>query len=121
MAAKVCHLRVDFRIKPIGLEHRRLQVVDIEQERHPAKMTKPILQAAKETLGVLTHHRFAIAFARVAQHRPQHPAAARLCTLALLNGSSQPEINLHLFPRLAFDAPHSLRLPLLEPTHEALD
>ena len=27
MAAKVCQLRVDLRIKPIGLEHRRLQII----------------------------------------------------------------------------------------------
>ena len=70
MAAEVRQLRVDLRIKPIGLEHCRFQVVDIEQEGHAAKMTKRILQAAKEALGVLAHHPFTVAFARVAQHRP---------------------------------------------------
>ncbi|MCI0424128.1 MAG: hypothetical protein L0312_33780 [Acidobacteria bacterium] len=43
----------------------------------------------------------------------------RIAPPALFNGSSQPEINLHLLSGLAFDAPHPLRLPLLKSPHEA--
>ena len=81
-------------------------------------MAQRVLQAAKQALGVLAHHRFAVALARVAQHYPQHPAATRLAIL-MLDRRSQSEINLHLLPGLAFHAPHPLRLPCLKPAHKA--
>jgi hypothetical protein len=65
MATELRQLRVDVWIKPIGLEHRGLEIIQIEQERDAAKMTQRVLQAPKEALAVLAHHRFAVALARV--------------------------------------------------------
>jgi hypothetical protein len=33
---KVGQLRIDFRIKPVGLEHSRFEVVQIQQQGRPA-------------------------------------------------------------------------------------
>ena len=60
MAAELRQLRVDLRIKPIGPQHRGLEIIEIEQERDAAKMAQGVLQTAKKALGVLTQDRFAI-------------------------------------------------------------
>ena len=43
----------------------------------------------------------------------------RVLPLSCSIGGSQPEIDLHLLPRLAFDAPNPHRLSLLKSAHEA--
>ena len=113
VAAELRQLRIDLRIIPIGLEHRRLEVVQVEQQRGAAEMAKRILQAAQESLGILPQYRLAVALARIAQHHPQHPTPARLAAL-FLDRRSQAEIHLHLLARLALHSPHPRRLALLE-------
>src|SRR5271166_660400 len=66
-------------------------------------------QAAQEGLGVLAVKRFTIALTRIAQYQAQDPTAACF-TLALIDRSSQAEVQLQLFSRLTFQAPNPLRM-----------
>jgi hypothetical protein len=70
MTAKVT---IDLRIKPVGLQHRRFHIVEVEQKRGTAKISETVFQAAQERLGVPPGDRLAVAFARIAQDHPQNP------------------------------------------------
>jgi len=118
MAAEIRQFRVHGRIIPIRLDHRRLEVVEIEQARHPAEMAHGVFKHPQEGLGVLAQHRLAVALARVAQNRPEQPGAPGL-PIGLHQRRAEPEIHLHLLARLALDAPHAGRFSGLEFGHVA--
>ena len=48
VATKVSQLRIDFRIKPVGLEHSGFKVVQIQQQGHPAKAAQPVFQTPQK-------------------------------------------------------------------------
>ena len=60
MPGELLQLGVQLRIKPVGLNHARLQVVDHHRRRHSAKVAECILQAADETLAGLPPHRLGV-------------------------------------------------------------
>jgi hypothetical protein len=66
VAAEIRQFRVHGRIIPIRLDHRRLEVVEIEQTRHPAEIPHGVLDHPQEGLGILAQHHLAVALARVA-------------------------------------------------------
>jgi len=117
--AEVSQLRIDLRIKPVGLEHRRFHIVEVEQQGATAKASQTVFQAANERLGILPGDRLAIALTRIAQHQSQDPTATRL-TLTLIDGCSQAEIQLELLPWLTFQAPNPLGLGRSQLAHKAL-
>jgi hypothetical protein len=77
VATKVSQLRIDFRIKPVGLEHTRLKVVQIQLQGHH-ETAQPVFQTPEEGLGILATNRFAVALRRIAQDQAQNPTVARL-------------------------------------------
>ena len=117
--AKLSQLRVDLRVIPVGFGHRCLQVVYIQGQWHSSKAADRVLQHPQERLRILTQHRLAVPFARMAQHHAKHPGSG---TLALLinNGCPKTEIHLRFFARVTLDAPHSGRVLGLELAHIAL-
>ena len=119
VAAEVGQLRIDLRIKPVGLEHRRFHIVEVEQQGRTAQIAETIFQAANERLGVLPSDRLAIGLARITQYHPQDPTAA-LLTLAVIDRRSQAEIQLEFFSRLAFQTPDPLGLGRSQLAHKAL-
>lgn len=58
--AEGLHLRVDLGIEPVGLAHRRPQVVQHQRLRHTAEVPECVLQAADELVGRLPVHRLAV-------------------------------------------------------------
>ena len=72
VAAEGGEFRINLRIEPIRLQHRRLQVVDHDRSRHPAEVFEGVLKALQKAVGRLMENRLAVAFARVRQHHPQH-------------------------------------------------
>ena len=70
------------------------------------------LSRQRNRLGVLAHHRFTVALARVAG-TARNTQLRRVLPSSCSNGSSQAEIDLHLLSGLAFDAPYPLWLPSL--------
>jgi hypothetical protein len=48
MPTEVGQLWVDLRIKPVGLEHRRLHIVEVEKERTTPKAAQPIFLNSAE-------------------------------------------------------------------------
>jgi hypothetical protein len=66
MPAEVSQLGIYLRIKPVGSEHRRLHIIEIEQQRTTAKTAQPVFQTAEERFGILTNNRLAVSLARVA-------------------------------------------------------
>jgi hypothetical protein len=64
--------------------------------------------------------RFAIALTRIAEYQAQDPTAACF-TLALIDRSSQAEVQLQLFSRLTFQAPNPLRMTGSLLAYKALD
>jgi len=97
MPGEFLQLGIEFRVKPAGLNHARLQVVDHHRGRHAAPMPERILQTPDETLARLPPHRLAVALARMTQHsaeqmRPaplpvlDHPGALAKIHLQLLSG-----------------------------------
>jgi len=61
----------------------------------------------------MAQHHLAVALARVAQYRPEQPRPPGFSAIAG-DGRTKPEIHLHFFTRLAFDAPNPRRLSRLE-------
>ena len=119
MTAKLRQLRIDLRIEPIRLQDRRFEVVQVHQQRRPAKAAHGILQTTQKRLRVLPQHRLAIGLARVAQHHAKHPTAPRLAG-SNFNRRAQAEIHLHLLSRLTFHPPDPPGLARLELLHIAL-
>ncbi len=66
ITAKIRQFRVHCRVIPIRLDHRRLEVIEIEQTRHTAEIAHGIFDHPQECLGVLAQHHLAVALARVA-------------------------------------------------------
>jgi hypothetical protein len=118
MAAEIREFRVHRRVIPIRLDHRRLEVVEIEQTRHPAEMAHGVFDHPQERLGVLAQHHLAVALARVAQHRTEQPRPPGF-SASLDERRAEPEIHLQLLARLALDAPNPLRFARLELGHVA--
>ncbi len=112
-------LRIQLRIKPVGLQHRRLEIVDHDRPRHATEVTKRTLDRSDERLGILPQHRLRVALARVTQHHAQHMCA----TLSTLDRDrrSAPEVHLHLGAGLALHASERIRRRASprrdEPTH----
>src|SRR4029077_12660215 len=117
--AEVSQLRIDLRIKPVGLEHRRFHIVEVEQQGATAKASETVFQAANERLGILPGDRLAIALTRITQYQPQDPTPASF-TLTLSDGRAKAEIQLELLPRLTFQAPDPLGMDRSQPAHKAL-
>src|SRR5580700_6836083 len=88
--AEVGQLWIDLRIKPIGLQHRRFHIVEVQQERRTTQISETVFQAAQERLGVLPGDRLAVALARIAQYHPQDPTTAPL-TLAVIDRAPKPK------------------------------
>src|SRR5260221_2372612 len=68
MPAEVGQLWIDLRIKPVGLEYRRLHIVEVDQQRTTSKMAQSVFQTAEERLGVLSEYGLAVSLTRIAQH-----------------------------------------------------
>ena len=105
MAGKIDQLGIEFRISPVGLEHGRFQIVQIDGQGPAAKMAERIFQAAQEGLSVLPEHRFTVSLAGVTQNHAENP---RLGFLAVGSeqGRARPKIDLHFLPWLDFDPLH---------------
>ena len=118
VAAKIRQFRVQRRVIPIRLDHRRLEVVEIEQPGHSTERAHRVFDHPQERLRVLTQHHLAVTLARMAQHRPEQPRPPGFAA-SLHQRRAQPEVHLQLLPRRTFDAPDPLRLARLEPGHVA--
>ena len=77
--AERLHLRRQHGIEPIGMLHRRLQVVDDQRLGHAAEMGEGIFQTAEEVLGGLREGRFAVAFAASDSARCERRASSAAC------------------------------------------
>ena len=113
-------LGVEFRIEPIRLEHRRLEVVHDQGGGHAEERPEGVLQATDERLGVLAPDDLAVGLARVAEHnaeqvRPPSPAAL------LRDPGSLAEVHLHLRSRLALHPPERQRVDLHQSANVAFD
>lgn len=103
MRAKLPQLRIEFRIKPIGLDHRRFQVVRHDRRRHSAEGVERVLQATDHRLRVLPPDHFAVAFTRVREHGAEQMRSA---TAAVGDHpGALPKIELQLRARLALHPP----------------
>src|SRR6266568_9523892 len=104
MARKLPELGIEFWIGKIELEHRRLEVVQIDRLGDSAQMAEGILQAANQRLGVLMTNRFAVALARVAQYHSENPGFA----FASVTGDKRrtgPKVHVDFLARGHFDPP----------------
>ena len=97
VATKVSQLRIDFRIKQVGLEHSRFKVVQIQQQGHPAKAAQPVFQTPQEGLGILATNRFAVALTRIAQDK-RKTQLRRVLPCRVIDRCSQAEIQREFFP-----------------------
>ena len=117
--AKLLHLRVKLRLKPIHPRHRRPKIINDQGSGNPTKVTKRIFQRPDEVFRRLAPDHFAVSLARMAQH---HPEQMRPPTLPLLHyPRSLTEIHLRLGSRLHLQALEG-RIGLLGQTaHKAFD
>ena len=118
VAAKIRQFRVHRRVIPIRLDHRRLEVVEIEQPGHSTKIPHRVFDHPQERLRVLAQHHLAVTLARMAQHRPEQPRPPGFAA-GLDERRTQPEVHLQLLPRRTFDAPDPLRPARFELGHVA--
>ena len=118
--AERLHLRVQLRIEPVRILHRRLQVVDHQRLRHPAEVPERILQRPEECVRRLAEHVLAVALPRMAQNDPED---VRLPppTPWRHDRRTRPKINLRLGARLAFHPPERQRPGPSQPTNVPLD
>jgi hypothetical protein len=113
---KILQFGVQFGVEPVGLNHPSLQVVDHHRGRHPAEMPEGIFQRADKSLGGLPPHRFAVAFARMAQHAAQHVRPSP--PVPLDHPRPAPEIHLQLLARRALQAPKRQFVLAMRPHHK---
>jgi len=111
------NLRVQFRVVPVRVLHRRLEVVNDEHLGHAAEMPEGVLQRTDEVLRGLVIGGFAIALAAEAQHdakdvRPPPFAAGQV------DPCPRAEIDLCLLARLALHAAKRKRARLAQLGHK---
>ena len=118
--AERLHLRVQLRIEPVRILHRRLQVVDHQRLRYATEVPKRVLQRREECVRRLAEHVLAIALPRMAQHDPEdvRPPPPTLCWH---DRRPRAKINLRLGARLAFHPPERQRSGPSQPTNVPLD
>jgi hypothetical protein len=121
MAREGLQLGIEIRIGPVGVQDRRLQVVEIEGSGRPTERAPGVLQPANEMLGILAEERFAVRLARKAQDHAQHPRATARTGGWINHPGARTEIHLGFLTRLDLHAPHSLWLSSPESAHVALD
>ena len=103
MPGELLQFRVQVRIVPIGTDDSRLEIIDHHRGRDSSKMPKRVLQGADEGLRILPPHRFAIAFARAAQHAAQQMRPAP--SAVFHDPRPLPEIDLQFLARRTLHAP----------------
>ena len=94
-------LGVQFRVVPIRLRHRRLEIVQHDPLRNPAKVPECVFQALDEHFGRLSPHHFAIPLAGMRQDHAKHPRSPAFAILSQ-NPGPLAEIHLGLDPRRRF-------------------
>ena len=100
MFAEGLNLGRQFRVVPVGVFDRRLEIVDDQHFRHAAEMPEGVFNRANEVLRGLTIDRLAVSLAAVAQHDPKDVRSSPL-PIRQLDPRSRAEINLGLFAGLA--------------------
>ena len=98
------HLGHQLGIEPIGVLHRRAQVVEHDRLRHAAKMGERVLQTTQKRFSGLPQRDFAVRLAAMTEHDAKHmravPLAVRTndwCALA--------KVHLHLLTGSGFHTP----------------
>ena len=119
MPGKTRQLGIEFRIEPVGLQHRRLEVVGDHGLRHAAEMPEGVFQTAQKTLRVLPPDHLAVAFPRKAQRGPEQvwPASFALGD----HRGALAEVHLHLLPGRGLDAPERQRGGVAQSVDKAFD
>ena len=120
MAAKIDQLGIEFGIGPVGLENRRLQVVEIDGEGRPAELSEGRLDATQKGLGVLAQDGLAISFARIAQDQAKDPGLP-LFAVGFEQCGPGAKVHLHLFARFDLNPLNQLRIGAAQSTDVALD
>jgi len=109
VATEVGKLGVQFRIKPISLQHAGLEVVDDNRARHTAEVLQSVLEGPQEVIRRLREDGLAVASARVGEHDPQD---VRLTAAAVGpdHRRSRAEVDLGFVSRWALHPPKRHRL-----------
>ena len=119
MGRKRRQLRVELRIVPVRMQHRRLQIVRDRADGHPAEVAERVFQTPQEGLRLLIKSRLAVALARAAQHGAKDvrtPASARFID----DPRAGPKIHLQLLARGKFHPPEWHRRLQLQSANKAL-
>ena len=117
--AEGADLGIELGIKPVGLLHGGLQVIQNQSSRCATEVAKGTFNAAKEIVGGLAIDGLAVGLARVRQHDAEDMGSA--LAVGCVNRSTGPEVDLSLFPWLTFKAPEGKFLRRLEAAHKAAD
>ncbi len=94
---------MQFRIVPVSLLDRRLEIVDHQRARHAAPVPKRIFESRQQIVGALPETRLAVRLARKTQAQPQHMRPPPLPS-AIEDRRSRAEVGLCLRAWLAFHA-----------------
>ena len=113
-------LRVNLRIVPIRLRHRRLEIVDHQPPGRAAEVMKGMLQAGDEVVDRLPPHRFAVRHATVGKHDSKDLRPAAFAG-RIHDGCARAEVDLRFFVRRRFDPAKRQWRVASEPRHIAAD
>ena len=97
------HLGVELGIEPVGLLHRRAEIINDQAPRRSAKLAKGILEAAEKVIGGLAVDNLAVGLARVGQHDAEEMGLAALAVVTNDPGACA-EVDLSLLTGAAFQA-----------------
>ena len=120
MAGKCQEFGMDLRIIPVGMDNRRLEIIDDDRLRHTAEIPKGILQASDEGLGVLMPDDFTVSLAGEAQNYPKD-VRTPLFPVGKHYRSTFTEIDLNLFARPALHPAKRHRTAAFKTAYETLD
>lgn len=110
---------IQFRVEPVGLLDRSLQVIDHQGLGNPAPLPEGVLQGGNEALHGLAEHRLAVGFTGMAQDNAEDVG---LSPPAVRANHRRPgaEVHLGFLPGLTFHPPERQRAGGLQMPHEPL-
>jgi hypothetical protein len=112
-------LGIEFRIEPVGVLHRSLEVVGNQDPRDATEVTEGILQTADELVRRLAEDRLAVRLARMTQDDSENPRLT--ATVGIEHWRATPEVDLGFLAGSAFHAPEGKLVAATQSAHEPLD
>jgi len=120
VASEGQQLRIDFRVMPVSLQNRRLEVVRTQACGNPAEVAKRVLQPPYEALRILAKHRLAVDLARKRQGNAKQLSSLGPTVLAL-DEHHRSVVDLGLFAGLDLHPPYPLGVEASQRLDESLD